>query len=1079
VHRTDLLPSDILAGRYAIERLGASGGVGTLYCARDLTSQESVAVKVLRGLHADGARSAARFLREAKTLRALRHPAIVRYLDHGVDPRVGPFLVMEWIDGEPLDAVLRERGLRPRDAFVLARRLTLALAYCHEERIVHRDVKPSNILLPGGRAEEAMLVDFGIAIDADGGTRSTQTGMVLGTPRYMAPEQLRSSRSVDGRADVFGLGCILYESLTGKHPFGGDDVYSYAARLVSGDAPAASAVRSSLPEEASVVAGRMIAREAATRPRADDALVAEIDAAMVALEGLALDAVAVAPEGDDYEPSASRSHATLPTYGEIAPAPARARAEPEVRGPLPVGRFVGRAAEHAELVARLGAAGGIGSVWGAPGIGKSRLALEVCQSLVREGGGRAGRTGFIVDLRGARDRADVLRAVLAILGAAVPPGGLDAEVAGVGRMLRAWGDPVVVFDGADHVLDDVAVMASAWASPRIGATVIVTARARARMEEQIAIELGPLAATEGADGVGPGVELLLGAAGVRRDGVDDAQMRAAVRVVEALDGNALALELAAARVPVLGLVELADRLDRPLALLGAARGADALSMSDALEWSFQLLAPHEQRALAECAVFHGPFSARAAEATLTSASEAPGVIDVLAALRRSSLLGEARVGGEVRLVLARTVREFARGKLSADDAAAAEKRRNAHLASWAWGLAGEIARTGSASALARLAEDAEQVLLAAEGALAAPESSEEQARVGLRAAVALEPVVAMRGPVERYLELLDRGLGAIPGGDELVGHARRVRGGFAGRRGAHEAAREDLEEALAIGIACRARDLEADARLALGALHQWSQRFDDAARMYRSVLEAPRGGQRLRAEARALGNLAAIAHDEQRFDEAGVLYDESIALLEALGDERLAAQAGVNSAVLLQERGRRAEARARYVRAAEALTALGDDRFLGISLGNLGMLDFEEGRLDGALANEEKARTLLARAGDLRSEALALGRLSAILAMMGRTREALGAAVQAERMAACHDAVARGAVRLFRAFVDVGRAREARVAGDAVTAENELLAARARVRHATTAPKGDTAVVALSDDARTALRVLESWMSSA
>jgi tetratricopeptide (TPR) repeat protein len=187
----------------------------------------------------------------------------------------------------------------------------------------------------------------------------------------------------------------------------------------------------------------------------------------------------------------------------------------------------------------------------------------------------------------------------------------------------------------------------------------------------------------------------------------------------------------------------------------------------------------------------------------------------------------------------------------------------------------------------------------------------------------------------------------------------------------------------------------------------------------------------------------------------------------------------VNSAVLSQEQGKRADARARYERAVAALTTLRDDRFLGISLGNLGMLDFEEGRLDGALAHEERARKLLARAGDLRSESLALGRLAAILAMLGRTREALGTAVQAERMAARHDGVARGAVRLFRAFVDVARARDARVAGDAVAAESQLLAARARVRDATTASDGLTAIVALSDDARTALRILESWMSSA
>ena len=1084
-----MFPSDVLAGRYAIDRLAASGGMATLYRARDLTSQKHVAVKVLRGPNEDGVRSGhARFLREAKTLRSLEHPAIVRYLDHGLDARVGPFLVMEWLDGEPLDAVLRERGLDPEAALAMARRLADALAYCHARGIIHRDVKPSNVILPGGRAGEAMLVDFGIALDTDGGTRATQTGVIMGTPRYMAPEQLRSARRVDGKADVFALGCAVYEALTGKHPFGGDDVYSYAARLAAGEASPASAVRSSLPESVARVVSRMIAREAPSRAAADEALLAELDAARRTVAGLSLGSVVGAPRDDGGELESPPTSGTLPTYAEVAPRAPATPVEPEVRGPKPSGRFVGRAFERAELLARLAARGVVGAIWGPPGIGKSRLALEVCHDLVHARSARGGTTGFVVDLRDATDRTAVLRAVLAVLEAGTPSGGVETEVAAVGRMLRAWGDPVVVFDGADRVLDEVVAIATAWTHPRAFATVLITSRARPRVEGGLDVELGPLATDSALPSHGPGTELLLSAAGMGAGVLDEAQARAAVHIVEALDGNPLALELAAARIPVLGLLGLAERLDQPLALLLGARGgggggASALSMNEALEWSFQLLDPEEQAALVECSVFSGPFSAGAAEAVLTGASNA-SAIDLLAALRRASLLADARVSGdpthadtEVRLVLARTVREFARAKLPQEREALVGRRRNAYFASWAWNVCSEFLQTGSAGALAHLSRDAEQVLRVAEDTLGVPEVSEERARIGLRAAVALEPVVAMRGPVTRYLELLDRGLGATTGRDPLIGHARRVRGTLVGRRGGTDAARADLEEACAIGADCRARDLEAEAQLALGALHQWSQRFDDAARMYRAVLDAPRGGEGMRAEARAMSNLAALAHDEQRFDEADALYEESVALLEAIGDARIAAFVRVNSAVLLQERGNRVEARARYLRSVEALTALGDDRFLGITLGNLAMLEFEEGELESARTRAEKGRTLLARAGDLRSEALAVGRLSAILAASGLAREALASSVLAERMAARHDTAVRGTVRLLRAFVDVAKAREARARGDLATAENALMAARTRVRDATTSSGGQAAVTALSDDARTALRVLESWMA--
>ncbi|HEY2515002.1 MAG TPA: protein kinase [Polyangiaceae bacterium] len=1060
--------------------------MATLYRARDLTSQSDVAIKVLRGPDGEGARSGhARFLREAKTLRSLEHPAIVRYLDHGVDARVGPFLVMEWLEGEPLDAVLRARGLSPEDALSLTRRLVDALAYCHARGIVHRDVKPSNVILPGGRADHAVLVDFGIALDAEGGTRATQTGAVMGTPRYMAPEQLRSARRVDGKADVFALGCALYEGLTGKHPFGGEDVYSYAARLAAGEAPPVSQTRPAIPEAVSRVVSRMIAREVPLRAGADEALLTALEAARNAVAALSLGGVTAAPREDEEQDDSPATSGTLPTYGEVAPFVPATPAVPEVRGPKLAGRFVGRVRERAGLLARLGARGAVATIWGPPGIGKSRLALEVCHDLVQARPARRASTGFVVDLRDAADRTAVLRAVLAILEAGTPSGGLESDVAAVGRMLRAWGEPVLVFDGADRVLDEVLAIAAAWAHPRVGATVLVTSRARARVEGGFDVELGPLTADSALPLHGPGAELLLFAAGLDEAVLDEAQARAAVHIVEALEGNPLALELAAARIPVLGLLGLAERLDEPLALLlGGRGGAGALSMSDALEWSFQLLSPEEQGALVECALFTGPFSARAAEAVVTPAART-STVDLLAALRRVSLLADARVSrdpthadSEVRLVLARTVREFARAKLPEEQATEVGRRRNAYFATWAWGVCSEFLQTGSPGALARLARDAEQVLRVAEDTLGAAEVTGEAARVGLRAAVALEPVVAMRGPVTRYLELLDRGLDAATGRDPLVGHARRVRGTLVGRRGGTDAARADLEEACAIGADCRARDLEAEAQLALGALHQWSQKFDEAARMYRAVLDAPRGGEGLRAEARAMSNLAALAHDEQRLDEADALYEESIALLETIGDLRIAAFVRVNSAVLLQEQGKRTEARARYARSVEALTALGDDRFLGITLGNLAMLDFEVGELASARARAEKGRTLLARAGDMRSEALAVGRLSAILAMSGLAREALASSVLAERMSARHDAAVRGTVRLLRAFVDVAKAREARERGDLSTAENALMAARSRVRDATTSSSDQTAVTALSDDARTALRVLESWMAT-
>ena len=1071
-----MIRPDVLAGRYAIERLAASGGMATLYQSRDLVTGDAVAIKVLHGPNAQTPRATARFLREAKTLQSLRHPAIVRYLDHGTDAHGRPFLVMDWLDGASLDIVLGERGLAPGEALTAARRVAEALAHCHAIGIVHRDVKPSNIVLVGGAAEGAVLVDFGIARGEVNATRATETGMVLGTPRYMAPEQLRSARNVDGRADVFGLGCALYESLTGKHPFGGDDVYGYATRLAEGEALPARDVRPELPESLSSLVARMIAREASSRPRIDDAFLAELSAAEHALHASPLVAIVVrSPSRDESDLGASGAQATMATHLPERAHVAVGNVEPEVRGPVPSGRFIGRGEEHAALLAGLSANGAIGVVWGAPGIGKSRLAFEACSTLVHARAARSGSAGFIVDLRSARDRGDVVRAVCSILLSGAESAFVaEGDVASVGRMLRAWGEPVIVLDGADHVQSEVAEIAHAWGNARVGATVIITTRGQLRIAGAVAIELGRLPGARVDGELGAGVEVLLAAASVGAEQLGEADVRAATQIVEALDGNPLALELAATRISVLGFAGLAERLEEPLAMLSESR--NGFSMRDALEWSFRLLPIAQQRALAECSVFCGAFTVRAAEAVLSNDASA-STIDRLTALRQSSLIGEAPREGDARLILARTVRELASSKLTKDERAAAVKRRNAYLASEGWARADDVMRTGSATALAQLADDAEELLDVANATLGAPVVSAEDAAIGLKAAVAIEQVILTRGPVARYLELLDRGIAATTARTEIAGHARKVRGRILGRRGAEEAAQADLEEACAIARECGAAALEDEARLSLGVLHHRARRLDEAARSYEAIVESS-GGQRLRVEASALANLAAIAHDARRFDEALALYEDSLALLDTVGDVRNGILMRINSAILLHERGERLEARARYARAVTDAKTIRDDRLLGIALTNLGMLEMEERQLDHARLHLEEARSLGARAGDVRMEAITIGRLAAVLAMRGQTREALAAAVLAERKAARQGLTIRGPVRLLRAFVDIAQARAAEDAGNLASAESARMAARARIREATTAPSdGGSALVDISDDARAALRVLDAWMA--
>lgn len=200
----------VLADRFCIAAPVAAGGMGHVYRARDLACDRDVAIKVL---YLDGADHLQRFDREARVLAALAHPRIVTYVGHGRTADDLYYLAEEWVDGPTLAERIEAAGLAVGDALWIAEQVASALAAAHACEFVHRDVKPSNILCIAGEPGGIKLVDFGIARPIAGGIRVTETGGVLGTPRYMAPEQANGSRFVDGRADVFALGCVLVECL--------------------------------------------------------------------------------------------------------------------------------------------------------------------------------------------------------------------------------------------------------------------------------------------------------------------------------------------------------------------------------------------------------------------------------------------------------------------------------------------------------------------------------------------------------------------------------------------------------------------------------------------------------------------------------------------------------------------------------------------------------------------------------------------------------------------------------------------------------------------------------------------------
>jgi serine/threonine-protein kinase len=242
------VPDDLrsaLADRYHIERPLGSGGMATVYLARDLKHDRFVALKVLRGEYAASLGSE-RFLREIDIAAKMTHPHILPLYDSGESDGF-LYYVMPYVEGESLRARLqREKQLPLEDAIQIARQVADALGYAHKQGVVHRDIKPENILLEEG---EAVVADFGIAraVTAAAGDTLTASGFFVGTPPYMSPEQATGEHELDARTDIYALGCVLHEMVTGEPPFSGRTVQAVIAQHLTEEPPSLREVRPETP----------------------------------------------------------------------------------------------------------------------------------------------------------------------------------------------------------------------------------------------------------------------------------------------------------------------------------------------------------------------------------------------------------------------------------------------------------------------------------------------------------------------------------------------------------------------------------------------------------------------------------------------------------------------------------------------------------------------------------------------------------------------------------------------------------------------------------------------------------------
>ena len=267
----------LVGGRFEAQSLAGRGGMGEVWQALDRATGKVVALKAMRQANAE---YTVRFHQEVELMRTLAHESIVGYVASGSTPDGDPWFAMEWLEGYDLAAHLKKGVLSIEEAIVLGTQVASALGYAHEQGVVHRDIKPHNLFLVGGDVARVKVLDFGVAKLVWSSTVHTahDCTSLLGSPRYRAPEQERGDSAIDARADVFSLGCVLFECVTGRRCFEGQGLEVVLAKVLFDEVPPASSV-ADIPDVLDDLIRRMVAKIPASRPPNGFVVVGELEGA--------------------------------------------------------------------------------------------------------------------------------------------------------------------------------------------------------------------------------------------------------------------------------------------------------------------------------------------------------------------------------------------------------------------------------------------------------------------------------------------------------------------------------------------------------------------------------------------------------------------------------------------------------------------------------------------------------------------------------------------------------------------------------------------------------------------------------
>jgi predicted ATPase/class 3 adenylate cyclase/Tfp pilus assembly protein PilF len=657
----------------------------------------------------------------------------------------------------------------------------------------------------------------------------------------------------------------------------------------------------------------------------------------------------------------------------------------EVRHNLPAERdsFVDRVHEMRALVDRIDAGTRLITVVGVGGTGKTRFARRGGWRLLGDWPGGV----YFCDLSEARTLEGVLSAVAVALG--TPLSALDPAQQ-IGHAIAGRGRCLVILDNFEQVVAFAPDTLGRWLDRAGDAAFVVTSRERLNLRGEEVFALEPLPPHRDA------IDLFADRARAHNPAfvLDDAARPTIGRIAELVDGLPLAIELAAARCRMLAPAQLLERLHSRFQLLGGMRGMAArqATLKATIDWSWQLLTPWEQAALAQCSVFEGPFTLGAAEAVIDASAwrDAPAALDIVQALVDKSLLKSATGAAaqdEPAFGMYLSVREFAAERLDAAGAAAragAEQRHARHYA--ALGTPDALLaldRSGGAVKQLAMARDLDNLVTACRRAM-----RRNDADCALPLYRAIGEVVQRQGPFTLADALGSQmlALSALSGPQRAL--VEYIRAFALLRNGRQPEARAGLERALELARAHPEPFVESRALAGLSWLAELQGRPADARALAAQVLQVCRQAGDPRTEGMALSSLAFFAHQDGRLDESRALYEQSLAIHRKLANLRDEAGPLWRSAVLFAEQGQLQEARARFERALAIAEELQDRVVQGEVLTNLGSLHHEQHDPERARQCFERALVIHRDTGNRRWEACALGALGQVQCAQGRLDEA-------------------------------------------------------------------------------------------